>query len=352
MCYCTLKQVLKSDFMSDKITKMDLNGVLSPQTLLNLSGVKIGDDLSDTLDINLSRVNDNTGDYYTPTLIIFNYVRYVNNEELMGCADKKEYIKTAKKLLKELNGCGFDIGKKWRGKKLLPYSRGNKKLSKDTLIINLSPSSLCVSSNMGLCEMCGVCYALSSERRYVNTLIYRLYQLIRFEEMSVEEICNQWMRLKGVNFLRVNESGDIFNMDDVKKLLKISQILFERMGVITYLYTHRRDMWDEIKSHQTPYFKVNRSGVDYNPSPSISSNHKNLWCDGECNYCIWCKLELLTPVTSLYHGDVIGEDLRDVKTKKRDLTLKWECYKMFMSGCDVSDIISHIHSTLLIKEEI
>ena len=332
--------------MSLNIKKMDLNDVLSPSTLLNLSGVKMGDDLKDTLDINSSRVNKNTGKYYTSTLIIYSYVKYVNETTLKGVSNKKEYIKIARNLLRELKECGFDIGTEWRDNNKLPYSKGNKKLSKDTVIINLSPASLCISKNLNMCELCGVCYAHSSERRYLNTLIYRLHQLIKFDEMSVSEIVNQFKNLRVFKWMRVNESGDIFNMDDAIKLLSISRELYEIKGVKTYLYTHRVDLWDDLKSLQTPYFKVNRSGVDFNSIPSIKSHHKSLFCDGDCNNCIYCKIELNAPVSALLHGDITGDDLRDAETRKRDLILKWECLKMYNMGCDVDEIKSHINQTL------
>ena len=121
--------------MSTNIKKMDLNGVLSPQTLIKLSGVEIKDDLNSTLEFNMNvRVN---GEFLTPTKIIFNYVRFVNMS-LDGCDDKKAYVKTSKKLLNELKMAGFVIGAEWRGDniKKLPYSKGNSKLSKDTVIIN------------------------------------------------------------------------------------------------------------------------------------------------------------------------------------------------------------------------
>lgn len=329
-----------------KSFKMDLSSALNSDNISEITGVKMADNLADTLKINVSRVNKNTGKYYTSTLIIFSYVKMINETELTGELNKNKYISTAKSLLEELKGCGFEVGSDWRDNNKLPYSKGNKKLSKDTIIINLSPASLCISKNLGLCDVCGICYALSSERRYINTLIYRLTQLIRFEELTAEEIASQFYNMRVIRWLRINEAGDVFNMDDILKLKKIARLLFDKKGVYTYIYTHREDIWDEIKSHQTSYFKVNRSMIDFNPSPKVNPSHNSLYCDGECNYCVYCKIELNTPITALYHGDLIGEDLRDVKTKKRDLILKWECFKMFEAGADVDEIKSHITSTL------
>ena len=316
------------------------------QTALKLSGVEIKDTLKDTLKTNIKRVNKNTNKYYTPTLIIYNYVRFVNDTQLKRVDNKKEYLRVAKNLIKELESNNFYIGSEWRDNNKLPYSKGNSKLSKDTVIINISPASLCIGANLNLCEMCEICYAKNSEMRYLNTLIYRLHQLIRFDKLSVDEIVNQFKNLRVFNYLRVNESGDLFNMDDLLKLREIAKKLYNLKGVHTYLYTHRSDLFNEFKKLQTHYFKINRSGVDYIPQKQIKSNHNSLFCDGNCNYCIYCKIELNTPIIALYHGEIVGDDLRDVQTKKRDLILKWECFKMFESGCDERDIISHIQKNL------
>lgn len=333
----------------NKGDKIDLCDVLSSQTLSDVSGFKIGDDLKDTLKINLKRVNKNTNDFFTSTFIIFNYVKYMNETHLNSQSSKDDYLNLARELLRELNECGFFVGDEWRDNNKLPYSKGNKKLSTDTVIFNLSPASLCISKNKGLCRVCGICYALSSERRYINTLIYRLTQLIRFDELSADEIASQFKNFRVFKYIRINESGDIFDMDDVLKLKEIARICYEKKGVYTYLYTARRDMWDEIKSHQTHYFKINRSGKDYNASPKISSNHKTLFCDGECNDCIFCKIELNTPITSLYHGDLIGDDLRDDKTKERDMEIKRVSFEMFESESNVDEIVDYIHKSLHIK---
>ena len=326
--------------------KKQIKGVIKMVKNMDLSDVKIGDDLKSTLDLNIKRINKNTGKYFTPTLIIFNYVKYVNESVLNGCDDKKQYVKTAETLLKELKDAGFVVGDDWRDNNKLPYSKGNKKLSKDTLIINVSPALLCISKNMGFCGLCGVCYAHSSERRYINTLIYRLSQLVRFQKLSADEIITQFKRLRVVKWLRVNESGDIFDMEDALKLLAIAEGLFTLKGVKTYLYTHRVDLWDDLKALQTPFFKVNRSDVDFIAVSEIKSGHKSLFCDGDCNNCIYCKIELNTPVSALLHGDAVGVDLRDAETRKRDLKLKWECLKLYNMGCDVDEIKDHIAHTL------
>ena len=313
---------------------------LTPQTQLNLSGVKMGISLRDTLKINSHRIDKNSGEFLTPTKIIFNYVRYVNETQLKGVDDKNKYIQTAKNLLKELKECGFEVGEEWRGKNShkLPYAKGNNKLSKDTVIFNVSPSSLCISKNLGLCEVCGVCYALSNERRYINTLIYRLTQLVRFHEMSVDEIVNQFKRLRVFRFLRINESGDLFNLGDFFKVRQIAVKLWELKGVITYFYTHRRDLWDDIKPYQTHYLKINRSGVDFITKHQIHPNHSHLFCDGECEKCIFCKIELNIPIDVLYHGDIDGEDLRDDETILRDTIIKNVSWRMFEDGFDEREI--------------
>ena len=308
------------------------------------SAVIIGNSLSETLKINSSRVNKTTGDFYTPTKIIFEYVGYINRTQLLGVRDKKEYLRVAKNLLAELSECGFKVGADWRNNNKLPYSKGNSKLSTDTVIINVGCSSLCSSANLRLCENCRVCYALNSESRYLNTLIYRLEQLVRFESLSAEQIADQFKNLRVFKFLRVNESGDIFNKADILKLRAVAEILHRNKGVYTYLYTHRTDL--NLKEFQTDFFKINDSTIDYVAHMSVESNHKTLFCDSNCENCIYCKIDCRVPITALYHGELVGVDNRDCETVERDLFIKQTSFEMFESGASVGEIREFIKNSL------
>ena len=316
------------------------------ETVSAESTVIIGKNLKETLEINSSRVNKTTKEFYTPTKIIFEYVGYINRTQLLGVADKKEYLRVAKNLLAELSNCGFEVGADWRDNRKLPFSKGNSKLSSDTVIINVGCSSLCSSANLLLCENCRVCYALNSESRYLNTLIYRLEQLVRFESLSAEQIADQFKNLRVFKFLRVNEGGDIFNKADIYKIKAVAEILHRTKGVYTYLYTHRTDL--NLKDYQTEYLKINDSTVDYVAQLSVESNHKTLFCDSNCENCIYCKIDCRVPITALYHGELIGVDNRDSYTVLRDNNIKTVSFNMFETGATVGEIREFIKNSLKI----
>lgn len=51
-------------------------------------------------------------------------------------------------------------------------------------------------------------------------------------------------RMKGneINLLRFNEVGEIENQEDLEKMIKISNIVYDNTGVKSYTYTHNRNL--------------------------------------------------------------------------------------------------------------
>lgn len=126
-------------------------------------------------------------------------------------------------------------------------SRGNRKVGKDTLIMNITSATDCASRARGLCQIPpGACYALRDEHRYPDTLPYRRRQTKIWDALSPEEIAEDIrvivQRRRGVpiKYLRMQESGDFRNLGDLMKLSAIADLL--KGAVTVYTYTARRDL--------------------------------------------------------------------------------------------------------------
>ena len=246
----------------------------------------------------------------TATKIIFKYAVWYNETYIKTAAttnNKPLYISLIESFLNELNKNGFYVGSDWKNNELLPLKKGNSKLEKTILIFNTGSAIFCTSKNRNLCKVCGFCYAANSERQYLGSLIYRLTQTIRFNKLTAEQIAEQILRKRSkIDYIRVNEAGDLFNKEDIKKIKKISEIIYLKKGIITYLYTAAGP---EYKQHQTLYLKINISGSDYTAKPNLTNDNtiNKLVCCGDCSFCLWCKHEFNNEIINKYHGSSIPE---------------------------------------------
>lgn len=188
-------------------------------------------------------------------------------------------------------------GKEWlKDENLMPFSQGNHKLPKSTYIINLGTSGMCPGRALRTCTCCDFCYAHKAETQYKeSTIAYRLLQTIRWRKLSAEEIANQLLRTHHnakkykMKALRLNESGDVFDEDDIIKMSKIADILAEE-GIITYTYTSRYDLDWSIKSDN---LIVNGSSwLCDNQFQIVDKFNDDMeyQCHGDCDECDYCKL--------------------------------------------------------------
>jgi hypothetical protein len=126
------------------------------------------------------------------------------------------------------------------------FSIGNTKLSKSSLIFNLSSAHTCSADKAGLCPY-GLsgnskCYALKAEKMYKQVLPYRTRQTTYWKTCATSEFIEQVLSYRKIKYLRVNESGDFSSIEDIDKLNEIAKIL-KNYGIITYTYTHRIDLF-------------------------------------------------------------------------------------------------------------
>lgn len=185
---------------------------------------------------------------------------------------------------------------KWRDdENLIPFSQGNHKLPPSTYIVNLGCSNLCPGRALGTCKQCDVCYAYKAERQYKEgTLLYRLLQTLRWRKLSAKDIANQLLtvsdnaKVNKMQYLRLNESGDVFDQNDIKKMSKIADILAKN-DIGTYTYTSRYDMdWSEKSDNLI----VNGSGFMVDNQFQVCKKHNDdmlYQCHGNCDTCNYCK---------------------------------------------------------------
>ena len=167
-------------------------------------------------------------------------------------------------------------------------SKGNKKIGKDTLIINITSATDCPSKKKGLCKHCGKCYAMKAERIYPQVLPYRRKQTKIFDQLKVFEYSQDLREIIGkrrikTKYIRFSESGDFRNQKDVDKLFAIAKSLKD-LNIVIYGYTARKDLNFD---HRPANLVMNGSSfmIDNNFTPY----EKGKACKMNCRICNLCK---------------------------------------------------------------
>ena len=173
-----------------------------------------------------------------------------------------------------------------------PYiTFGNKKLPKTTAIYNIGCWFLCPGRLEGYCELHQECYAKKREvmGSVINSRLNNYYYWkISDAETIAEFICYSIKLeiLKGnkVNLLRFNEVGEIEGQQELEKMVKVSNIVFEKTGIKSYVYTHNRGLNFNI---ERPNLTICGSGfmVDNCFTVVKPENYKEYV---EANNCIEC----------------------------------------------------------------
>ena len=183
-------------------------------------------------------------------------------------------------------------------------SNGNKKIGKDTFILNMTSATDCPAKRRGLCAITGICYAMKAERQYPACLPFRRAQDMMFHAITANEIANSIItraagkRVK-IKYLRFSESGDFKNQRDVNKMSKIAELL-EPAGIRVYGYTARRDLkFDKIHKNMI----VNGSGfmVSNNSEAVPEAKPGDVVCPGNCRTCHMCKSKKGLNIKVMYH---------------------------------------------------
>ena len=100
-------------------------------------------------------------------------------------------------------------------------------------------------------------------------------------------------KMKGnqVNLLRFNEVGELENQQDLEKMVKVSNIVYNNTGVKSYTYTHNRELNFDI---DRPNLTINGSGfmvdncftvVKLENYKQYVKDHEGIECPQNCEYC-------------------------------------------------------------------
>ncbi len=233
-------------------------------------------------------------------------VNYLIDSTVYDIDNKIDIEKTVKKLLLNIEKAYIEShlkapqfpAQKWvDDDNLMPFTQGNHKLPKSTYIINLGCASLCPGRAIGTCSCCSICYAKKAEVQYKEgTLNSRLLQTLRWRKLSAEDIANQLLeasnraKIHKMKYLRINESGDVFDESDIIKMSKIADILAEH-GIGTYTYSSRFDLDWSVKSDNlvvnssSPYWLCDNQFV----AVDNFTDDMEFKCFGDCENCDYCK---------------------------------------------------------------
>lgn len=198
----------------------------------------------------------------------------------------------------------------------IPYiTFGNKKLPKTTAIYNIGCWFLCPGRLEGYCELHDVCYAKC--REVMGSVISsRLNNHYFWKANSAEKIAMfisysiETEKLKGnnVNLLRFNEVGELENQEDLDKMVKVANIVYNNTGVRSYTYTHNKNLNYNIKR---PNLTICGSGfmIDNKFTVVKPENYKEYV---DANNCIECpqKCELCGSICARKLGVEIVEVLK------------------------------------------
>lgn len=181
---------------------------------------------------------------------------------------------------------------------------GNLKLPETTMIVNMGTWFNCPGRKEGFCEICVECYDKHPEVMYKSRTIGRLEQEIFWRASTAEEfakallnqieIKNNSTRKYKVKQIRWNEVGELRDQKDYDKLIEVTQIIGEKTGLHSYIYTHNKEL-DFYDKEDRPYLTVNGSNFmvdnEYRVVPKdtrhlIKEPHFN--CDCDCRLCNAC----------------------------------------------------------------
>lgn len=198
------------------------------------------------------------------------------------------------------------------------FAFGNSKLPRTTAIFNLGPSSngakgaefkmQCPEYLRGTCQLANPlrqCYAVKAERQYVNVRLHRQRQRRFWYQCTANSFVSEFQkaRKRTTKALRFNESGGIANEADIAKLADIARLMPD---VTVYLYTSRRDLWEQGAFDCLPSnVTVNGSGFmahnAFRARPESAIPKDGFRCPMDCRICDLCTKRQGADIYAAYH---------------------------------------------------
>lgn len=266
--------------------------------------------------------------------------KIINNNEFINDTDKLTSIVNE---FKELSSTSKALD--YVNEKIIPIKIGNEKIGDDTIIINTNHALNCYCSKKGYCNMKKDCYAKKSSNRYINSCLYNLAAEINFKNLSAEKIISDIEEVinsadSDIKFIRFNEAGDFINYDLFKKANKIATYFMKKYDIISYTYTHNKELEEYINDIYNSNIVLNYSyavtSIDVKKCIVINKsdihnyidNNNYVICGGVCSNCSYCKnkKEKRTVIFVNHKNKSTKEILKEVLNKK-DL-IKLEALKL------------------------
>ena len=126
---------------------------------------------------------------------------------------------------------------------------GNKKLPPTTAIYDTTAWFLCPGKLYGFCDLAEQCNMKFREvmgnvlqSRFNNQVWYRLNDAETVADFIVASIKVQNFKGRKVNLVRFNTVGDFRRQEDLNKIIEISNLIYENIGLNSYVYTHNRNL--------------------------------------------------------------------------------------------------------------
>lgn len=191
---------------------------------------------------------------------------------------------------------------------------GNFKLPESTAIVNLGTWFNCSGRTEGFCDICVECYDKCKEVMFKKIIKARLEQELFFRHYPADVIADKIIReilaqnardkKPTVDKIRFSEVGEMRNQADFEKVIEISNIVYDKLNIESYIYTHNKYLDFNVAR---PHLTVNGSGfmVDneyrvINKGETVDEKHYDCLCDCK-NGCDICTRKL---------GIIIVEELR------------------------------------------
>lgn len=225
---------------------------------------------------------------------------------------------------------------------VMPVKIGNEKIGDDTVIINTNHALNCYCSKKGYCNMKKDCYAKKSSNTYVNSCLYNLAAEINFKKLSAKKIISDIEEVinsadSDIKFIRFNESGDFINYDLFKKANKIATYFMKKYDIISYTYSHNKELEEYITDIYNSNIVLNysydvKTSLDVKKCIVINksdiynyiNNNNYVICGGVCSNCSYCKnkKEKRTVIFVNHKKKSTKKILKEVLSKKELIKLE------------------------------
>lgn len=219
---------------------------------------------------------------------------------------------------------------------IMPVKIGNKKIGDDTIIINTNHALNCYCSKKGYCNVKKDCYAKNSSNKYINSCLYNLAAEVNFKNLSAEKIINDIEEVinsadSDIKFIRFNEAGDFINYDLFKKANKIATYFMKKYDIISYTYTHNKELEKYITNIYNSNIVLNYSYIiktsldvkkciviDKSDIYNYINDNNYVVCTGACSNCSYCKnkKEKRTVIFVNHKNKSTKKILKEVLSKK------------------------------------